>query len=138
MHKVVLVLEDAANKVIATVEQQLAGTSASLSLAVESPQLWSAEKPYLYQAFIQIFNESGKLVEVIPQKIGFRRFEMKNKLMHLNGKRILFKGVNRHEFNSRRGRAITKEDMLWDIQTLKQNNINAVRTAHYPNQTLLV
>lgn len=133
--KVVLVLEDTANKVIATVEQQLAGTSASLSLAVESPQLWSAENPYLYQAFIQIFNESGKLVEVIPQKIGFRRFEMKNKLMHLNGKRILFKGVNRHEFNSRRGRAITKEDMLWDIQTLKQNNMNAVRTAHYPNQS---
>ena len=106
-----------------------------MSLAVESPQLWSAENPYLYQAFIQIFNKSGKLVEVIPQKVGFRRFEMKNKVMHINGKRIVFKGVNRHEFNRRSGRAITKEDMLWDIQTLKQNNMNAVRTSHYPNQS---
>ncbi len=58
--------------------------------------------------------------------------------MHLNGERIVFKGVNRHEFNPRRGRAITKEDMLWDIKTLKRHNINAVRTSHYPNQSLLV
>lgn len=56
--------------------------------------------------------------------------------MHLNGKRIVFKGVNRHEFNARTGRAISREDMLWDIRTLKQNNMNAVRTSHYPNQTL--
>ena len=55
--------------------------------------------------------------------------------MLLNGKRIVFKGVNRHEFNPRRGRAITREDMLWDIQTLKRANINSVRTSHYPNQT---
>lgn len=61
---------------------------------------------------------------------------MIDKIMHLNGKRIVFKGVNRHEFNSRFGRSITKEDMLWDIKTLKQANINAVRTSHYPNETL--
>lgn len=75
-------------------------------------------------------------MEIIPQKVGFRRFEMINGVMHLNGKRIIFKGINRHEFNVRRGRAITKEDMLWDIQFMKQHNINAVRTCHYPNQTL--
>lgn len=75
-------------------------------------------------------------MEVIPQKIGFRKFELINKVMHLNGKRIVFKGVNRHEFNARTGRAISREDMLWDIRTLKQNNMNAVRTSHYPNQTL--
>ena len=56
--------------------------------------------------------------------------------MCINGKRIVFKGVNRHEFNAHSGRAITKQDMLWDIQTLKRSNINAVRTSHYPNQTL--
>ncbi|MCP3762217.1 DUF4981 domain-containing protein [Domibacillus sp. A3M-37] len=104
-------------------------------LTIKRPHLWSAESPYLYQLFIQVRNSSGELVEVIPQKVGFRRFEMKNKIMHLNGKRIVFKGVNRHEFNCRSGRAITKEDMIWDIKTMKQNNINAVRTSHYPNQT---
>ena len=70
--------------------------------------------------YIQVYNESGNLVEVIPQKVGFRRFEMVDKIMRLNGERIVFKGVNRHEFNCRSGRAITKEDMLWDIKTLKQ------------------
>ncbi|WP_046174731.1 glycoside hydrolase family 2 TIM barrel-domain containing protein [Domibacillus indicus] len=104
-------------------------------LTIGQPHLWSAESPYLYQLFIQVRNSSGEIVEVIPQKVGFRRFEMKNRIMHLNGKRIVFKGVNRHEFNCRRGRAITKEDMIWDIKTMKQNNINAVRTSHYPNQT---
>ncbi|WP_374717575.1 glycoside hydrolase family 2 TIM barrel-domain containing protein [Neobacillus sp.] len=107
----------------------------SIAMTVEQPALWSAEKPHLYQLFIQIYNKSGSLVEVVPQKIGFRKFELVNNIMYLNGKRIVFKGVNRHEFNPRRGRAITKEDMLWDIKTLKRNNINAVRTSHYPNQS---
>lgn len=107
----------------------------TLSMEVDHPKLWSAEEPYLYQLYIQVFDELGQLAEVIPQKIGFRRFEIVNKIMHLNGERIVFKGVNRHEFNCRRGRAITREDMLWDIQTMKRHNINAVRTSHYPNQS---
>lgn len=106
-----------------------------ISMPVEHPTFWSAENPYLYKCFLQIYNQSGSLVEVVPQKVGFRRFELVNKIMHLNGERIVFKGVNRHEFNPRHGRAITKEDMLWDIKTLKQHNINAVRTSHYPNQS---
>ncbi|MFR5582796.1 MAG: glycoside hydrolase family 2 TIM barrel-domain containing protein [[Clostridium] scindens] len=73
---------------------------------------------------------------MVPQKIGFRRFELIDNVMCLNGKRILFKGINRHEFDARRGRAITREDMLWDTRFLKQHNINAVRTSHYPNQSL--
>ncbi|MBM7663162.1 beta-galactosidase [Bacillus mesophilus] len=105
------------------------------TIDVEKPELWSAESPYLYTLYIQIYNEQGSLIEVIPQRVGFRRFEMIDKVMCINGKRILFKGVNRHEFNSRTGRAITKEDMLWDIETMKRNNINAVRTSHYPNQS---
>ncbi|MEH7082021.1 glycoside hydrolase family 2 TIM barrel-domain containing protein [Neobacillus drentensis] len=107
----------------------------SATMDVEDPKLWSAESPNLYKLYILVYNEKGNLVEVIPQKVGFRRFELIDKIMHLNGERIVFKGVNRHEFNCRTGRAITKEDMLWDIKTLKQHNINAVRTSHYPNQS---
>src|SRR5699024_11980307 len=69
------------------------------------------------------------------QKIGFRRFEMKDGIMLINGKRIVFKGVNRHEFDYLHGRAISEDVMLHDIKFFKQNNINAVRTSHYPNQT---
>ncbi|MEH6907680.1 glycoside hydrolase family 2 TIM barrel-domain containing protein [Neobacillus drentensis] len=107
----------------------------SAAMDVECPKLWSAESPYLYKLYIQVYNEKDSLVEVVPQNVGFRRFELINKIMHLNGERIVFNGVNRHEFNCRTGRAITKEDMLWDIKTLKQNNINSVRTSHYPNQS---
>lgn len=106
-----------------------------LSSYVENISLWSAEKPNLYTLYIYVLNESNTLVEIIPYKIGFRKFEMKNKVMHLNGKRIVFKGVNRHEFNCYNGRYVSEEDMLWDINFLKQNNLNAVRTSHYPNNS---
>lgn len=97
---------------------------------------WSAEEPRLYRLYLYVKNDEGQILEFIPQKVGFRRFEMKDRIMCLNGKRILFKGVNRHEFDPVRGRDITREDMLWDIRFMKQHNINAVRTSHYPNQTL--
>lgn len=133
--KVSLLLEDAEGNLVKKVNQQAIQGKGSLSIKINSPTLWSAENPYLYKAFIQIYNGAGELVEVIPQSIGFRRFEMKNKIMHINGKRIVFKGVNRHEFNCNTGRTITKEDMLWDVKTLKQHNFNAVRTSHYPNES---
>ncbi|HJF74614.1 MAG TPA: DUF4981 domain-containing protein [Gallibacterium anatis] len=120
---------------LTTTEQQLTTTTFSVSLPVANPHLWSAESPYLYQLYIQIFDRHHKLIEVIPQPVGLRRFEMKNGVMCLNGKRIMFKGVNRHEFHHQRGRAINEQDMLADIQILKQHNINAVRTSHYPNQS---
>ncbi|WP_419882939.1 glycoside hydrolase family 2 TIM barrel-domain containing protein [Peribacillus sp. B-H-3] len=128
-------LFDAKGNKVAAGTGEYAGGSSSLSLNLDEPELWSAENPYLYKLYIQVFGEDGHLLEVVPQKVGFRRFEMVNKIMTINGKRIVFKGVNRHEFNCRTGRAITKEDMLWDIKTLKRNNINAVRTSHYPNQS---
>lgn len=133
--KITAELVDANGTLVKKGEAENVDDKWSINLAVEQPSLWSAENPYLYKLFIQIYNESGSLVEVAAQKIGFRRFELVNKIMHLNGERIVFKGVNRHEFNPRHGRAITKEDMLWDIKTLKQHNINAVRTSHYPNQS---
>lgn len=103
---------------------------------IEKVYSWSAEDPYLYQLYLYITDKEGKLIEVVPEQVGFRRFEMIENVMCINGKRIIFKGVNRHEFDVRRGRAITEEDMLWDIRFLKQRNINAVRTSHYPNQNL--
>ncbi|MDN3017281.1 glycoside hydrolase family 2 TIM barrel-domain containing protein [Paenibacillus sp. BSR1-1] len=121
-------------RVASTNGEQLNGKW-TVTLQLDNPELWSAESPYLYKLYIQLFNESGSLAEAVPQKVGFRRFELVDKIMCLNGKRIVFKGVNRHEFNPRRGRAITKEDMLWDIKTLKRHNMNAVRTSHYPNQS---
>ncbi|MCR5416854.1 MAG: DUF4981 domain-containing protein [Pseudobutyrivibrio sp.] len=107
-----------------------------LEMPVRNPSLWSAENPYLYDLTLDLFNESGRLSEVIIEKVGFRRFEMKDNMMHINGKRIVFKGVNRHEFSSAKGRALDEEDILKDIITIKQNNINAIRTSHYPNQTV--
>lgn len=134
--KVVLELKDKAGNLVVRSETGVSGDSVSLTLEASKVHLWSAEDPNLYTLYVSVFNASGDLVEVVPQKVGFRKFEMIDKIMHLNGKRIVFKGVNRHEFNSRFGRSITKEDMLWDIKTLKQANINAVRTSHYPNETL--
>lgn len=100
---------------------------------VEQPELWSAEQPNLYTLTIEVMDEEKNTVEVIRQFVGFRRFEMKNGLMMLNGKRIVFKGVNRHEFSSKTGRVVSPEEVLTDILTMKRNNINAIRTCHYPD-----
>ncbi len=102
---------------------------------VASPDLWSAEAPNLYDLAITLRNADGTTAEFIAERIGFRRFEIIDRVMHLNGRRIVFNGVNRHEFNPVRGRAVTYEDMLFDVRFFKRNNINAVRTSHYPNQS---
>lgn len=114
--------------------EKLTGTAYSNNLEDLEVSPWSAEKPTLYDVTFTL-QKDGKVIEVVPVKVGFRRFQIKDGIMILNGKRIIFKGVNRHEFNARTGRHITEEDMLWDIQFMKRNNINAVRTSHYPNQT---
>lgn len=105
----------------------------AISMEVKHPHLWSAEDPYLYTLLISCYEKDGTLVEIIPQKVGFRKFEIENGIMKLNGKRIVFKGINRHEFHCQKGRAISYEDMLFDIKFMKRFNINAVRTSHYPN-----
>ncbi len=104
---------------------------------VENPVLWSAEDPQLYDLKMEVYNESGELQEVIPQKVGFRRFEMKGGIMTLNGKRIVVKGVNRHEFSSVSGRHVSEEELRKDLKIMKQNNINAIRTCHYPDASLI-
>lgn len=100
---------------------------------LESPSLWSAEKPTLYSFVITVENSDGNIIEAQSCKVGFRKIEIKDSLMLVNGKRVLFNGVNRHEFSHLRGRSVTKEDMLQDVLAMKKHNINAVRTSHYPN-----
>ncbi|NWQ40780.1 DUF4981 domain-containing protein [Bacillus sp. EB106-08-02-XG196] len=100
---------------------------------LESPSLWSAEKPTLYSFVITMKNSDGTIIEAQTCKVGFRKIEIKDSLMLVNGKRVLFNGVNRHEFSHLRGRSVTKEDMLQDVLAMKKHNINAVRTSHYPN-----
>ena len=111
-------------------------TMAKASAKVSSPKLWSAEAPNLYVLWLEVYDEAGNLCEIIRQNVGFRRFEMKDGLMLFNGKRIVFKGVNRHEMSCDFGRSVTLEETLLDLKTMKQNNINAIRTCHYPDQTM--
>ena len=98
-------------------------------------QPWCHETPKLYHVTLTLRNAIGEVVEVIPYEIGFRRFEVKEGIMLLNGKRLVIRGVNRHEWNPSTGRAIGTEDMEQAMATFRRNNINAVRTCHYPNQT---
>lgn len=94
---------------------------------------WSAESPYLYDLYMTLSNSKNEVLEVIPQKIGFRKVEIENGQILINGVAVLFKGTNRHEHNPERGHYVNTEDMESDIIKMKQNNINAVRTSHYPN-----
>ncbi len=107
------------------------------TMEIANPVLWSAEDPQLYDLYIEVYDAEGVLQEVIPEKVGFRRFEMKDSIMTLNGKRIVFKGVNRHEFSSVTGRHVSEEELVKDLVTMKQNNINAIRTCHYPDASPL-
>ena len=113
-------------------EKDLSGKN-TYTWEIQDPVLWSAEDPQLYDLEMEVYDKEGTLQEIIPERVGFRRFEMKDGIMTLNGKRIVFKGVNRHEFSSITGRHVSEEELLKDIITMKQNNINAIRTCHYPD-----
>ena len=106
------------------------------TLELQGVQPWSHETPTLYHAVLTLTDAEGNLQEVVPYDIGFRRFEMIDGIMCLNGERIVFNGVNRHEWNAEKGRAIGPEDMYAAMEMFLRNNINAVRTCHYPNQSL--
>ncbi len=101
---------------------------------IKNIDLWSAEKPYLYKIKIEVV-VNNEVIETVVNNFGFREFKLINNIMCINGKRIVFKGVNRHEFSQKNGRVITYEETLQDIITMKRNNINAVRTSHYPNNS---
>ena len=104
-----------------------------LSLPVNAPRLWSAEEPNLYWLVVALETNDGVLVEAEACDVGFRSVEIKNGLLLVNGKAVLIRGANRHEFHPERGQAVRPEDMLQDVLLMKRYNFNAVRTSHYPN-----
>ena len=105
----------------------------SMMAEVEKVIPWDNRSPYLYEAFIEVY-ETGQRAEVVFYRVGFRRLESREKVMYLNGKRLILTGVNRHEWNAKTGRVIGMDEMISDMKCVKRNNINAVRTCHYPDQ----
>ncbi len=95
---------------------------------------WENKNPVLYSLLIRLYDEGDELVEVVPYSIGFRTIEIRDKVIFLNGKRLVINGVNRHEWSAEKGRCIGMEEMRKDMDCLISNHINAVRTCHYPNQ----
>ena len=104
------------------------------SAIVEKVQSWDNHSPYLYKLLIRLYDEKGELVEIVPYRIGFRKIEIKNKVIYLNDKRLIINGVNRHEWSAESGRCISVQEMEQDMECILANNINAVRTCHYPDQ----
>lgn len=107
-----------------------------VSFEINNPKLWSAENPFLYQLVIEVKCDN-QLVEIVKQNIGIREFKIIDGIMCINGKRIVFHGVNRHEFSAKTGRVISFEETKKDLLIMKENNINALRTCHYPNNTFV-
>jgi beta-galactosidase len=105
-------------------------------IEVNNPKKWSAETPNLYRVVVELRDPSGTLIDCEAYNIGFRTINIVNGLLRLNGKPLLIRGVNRHEHHPELGHAVDRESMIADIKLMKQFNFNAVRTAHYPNQTL--
>ena len=132
------VLKDPSESIVLKIESVLEETAGNyaghMSAALEAVKAWDHHDPYLYHAFVEILNERGELLEVVPYDIGFRRIEIIDQIMYLNGKRLILTGVNRHEWSAKTGRCISMEEMTADLDCIRRNNINAVRTCHYPNQ----
>lgn len=108
-------------------------TDEKLDLSISKPHKWTAEHPYLYHVLLELTSQDGKILEVIPCRIGFREIEVRNGNFLVNGVPIMLHGVNRHDHHPDLGRVCPYEYMLKDVQMMKQHNINAVRTSHYPN-----
>jgi len=106
--------------------------SLNLKGKVVNPELWSAENPYLYSVIFCLKDDQGKVLEVQSSKFGFRKIEIKDKRVYINGQQIFFKGTNRHDTHPQFGKAIPLESMIQDILLMKQHNINTIRTSHYP------
>ena len=132
-------LYDTAGKLVAadTIKQamkaKIAAPEVTATLQVNDIELWSAEKPNLYTVRVVQMDEQGNEEMAFSTKYGFRDIEIKNSIVYINGERVFFKGVNRHDTHPLYGRAVTTESMLQDVLLMKQNNINTIRTSHYPN-----
>ena len=128
-----LQLKDADGKVIRGASETVANGAVKFSFQVGNPYKWTAETPYLYTLFITLQEPDGKVIEVVPQKVGFRKVEIRDRQLLVNGQPILIKGADRHEMDPYGGYVVPLERMVQDIQIMKQMNINAVRTSHYPD-----
>ncbi|MDB5327541.1 MAG: beta-galactosidase [Phycisphaerales bacterium] len=106
---------------------------AAITLSIDQPLLWTAETPHLYELRLTLADAAGMQSEIIPLRIGLREVKIENSQVKVNGRKVMFRGVNRHESHPERGRAVTLDDMRIDIELMKRHNINAVRTSHYPN-----
>ncbi len=104
-----------------------------MSATIKSPKRWTAETPYLYKLHLTLLTAEGEVIEQVEQSVGFRSVEIRNGQLLVNGAPVRFRGVNRHEHDPRTARVMSEERMLQDILLMKQANINAVRTSHYPN-----
>ena len=131
-----IALKDREGHVLYEAEQAVPGPmEVQFDSVIPGVKLWSAEEPNLYPLTVILTDDAGQVTEVSRTMVGFREFKMIDKIMCINGKRIVFHGVNRHEFDCDRGRVMTRELLLRDIHDMKAMNINAVRTCHYPNTT---
>lgn len=130
--RVVLAGEGSVDATIAGAGQL--GGDDELVVRIESPRLWSAEDPHLYDLTLDVYDGSGRLTEHVPVRVGVRRFGIEDGLLKVNGSRVVFNGVNRHDFGLQ-GRVMTREQTEADIRLMKRLNINAVRTSHYPNNS---
>ena len=133
------VLRDREGNVVVENSTKLHGSNGNLTGEIYTEtgvmKSWDNHHPYLYHATVELKNaENGNLLEIIPYDIGFRRVEIIDKVIYLNGKRLVITGVNRHEWSPKTGRCIGLEEMHSDIACMLKNNINAVRTCHYPDQ----
>lgn len=118
------------------------GTRATGSMKVENPKKWFADTPNLYKLLIELKDSEGNVIETACQRVGFREVDKvvindaNQQQMQINGEKIVFRGANRHEIDMNKGRAIEKEEIVKDLKMMKQFNINAIRTSHYPNNKL--
>ena len=129
-----VLLLDENDKIILHEEEEINQSLVQLAYPIQNPQKWTAETPYLYRLILNLSATDGS-VETICHKVGFRQVSIRNAQVLINGVAVLFKGVNRHEFDPYKGRVVDEATMIKDIKLMKQYNINAVRTAHYPNHT---
>ena len=127
-------LKDSEGNVVWEASNNADANTTFASGSLQGLEPWSAESPSLYELEVNVIDQAGDIVEAVVQKVGFRRFRIENGIMTLNGKRVVFKGADRHEFDAKRGRSITEQDMIDDVIFCKRHNINAIRTSHYPNQ----
>ncbi|KSV56928.1 beta-galactosidase [Pediococcus acidilactici] len=130
-----LSVTDQDQQLLATQTQTGTGKVSFKKIAFNNLKLWSPTSPTLYQLLIKVYDDQHQLLEVVPYQFGFRKVELReDKVIYVNNHRLIINGVNRHEWNAHRGRVISLDDMRKDIQIMLDNNINAVRTCHYPDQ----